>query len=149
MSPLIFLSAICLLAIFYSLSVKGVFQRIITIVLASFFLLRWTGWEWVYISSIIVTALCSATLVIYGIMHKHMNVFTRLSVLLMGVFFSLSLIVRVQHYIGESVFTYLPAIPIALFMIGYFTSKSGRPKEFSFMMIFISMSVLDIVQLLQ
>ena len=124
---------------------KGLFHKLISIGLTVSALLVLTGNMYIITGSMIALTILAITTMIYGLTVKELFKLEKISVTTMGIFVTISSILKMFHFPGAQIVQLSMTIPILITLTSFIKSK-GLTKEMSFMIFWFVYITTDFIR---
>ena len=141
----ILLSLLSIVGVIYSLTGRGVFQKVISIGLCVSVLMIWSSDKDVLSISMFLQLGLGIATVIYALIVKVLNASERITVGITGLIMTLGTLADIQHYPGQGIFRLALLIPIILFLWSLLKNGRQQPKEFGFMLIWVGIAAVQLI----
>ena len=140
------LSTIAISGILIAFKFKGVFHKAISIGLTVCILLVWINSKCILTNSFIIFGILTITTVIYGLIVKEINLFEKISIIIMGLFLTNSFIFTLFHLPFAGQIKLSMIIPISLALITFIKGRK-LTKEMSFMLFWLFYATLELLKI--
>ena len=139
------ISAVAVLGTLISLKFKGFVHKAISIGLTISVLLVWTSNRYIITGSFILFTLLSIITLFYGLTVKNSNKVEKISIMIMGFFFTISSIFKLFHYFGTEIIQLSLIVPIIITLTAIIRSRQ-LTREMSFMIIWLVYAISEFLK---
>lgn len=140
------LSVSAAIGILVSLRFKGIFHKVISFGLGISILLAWLSNSMLSSISFYSLLVWGILTVIYGFKEKDLPPADKSGIISMGWMILISWLFKFQHWPGFTLVNKMLLIPIAIYIFALLRQKNPLKKEISFMMIWITYGILEVLR---
>ncbi len=144
MTQAIIITIASILGLIFSMTNKGFFQKFITVGLSISIFIILFGDSNTSLIGILLQLVLAFVSLIYSLTVKGQSIAQRITIGLTGPILTIGTLIKIHHYYGQNELRLALIFPIVFFIWLMIKNKLKQPKEFGFMLIWITLSLLEL-----
>ena len=143
----IILSIMAIIGISFSITKAKTFQKIISFGLSFSIFITWIGDKNILLVSLLLLTMASLLTFIYGLTIKEISKIERISICFIGLLFAVTIFSKIMYWQGANLMKIILTFPFITYLTGLIINKKAITNETGFMIIWLSLLVIEIVKI--
>ncbi len=140
------ITVVAILGTLIAIKFKGIFHKLIAIGLTISVLLVWTGDQYIITGSFIALFVITIATFIYGLTVKDITKIEKVSIIVMGLFQTISSLFNLLHIPGAGLIKIAMVVPIII-MLATFVKLRKLTREMSFMIFWFVYAIAEFLRI--